>query len=332
MSRAWREDSTNCSTTGRRVRMRVQPPPAGDVAQHEAGSSLVEVALQPVAQRLGLPAIDLERLGEHRGRERFVGDEEQGLEGAGLMTPCLLGSVAIAHRTLDLNPSTRPRYHRTSRLVRARPFLHGTARGWPGIAPPRGSARRSRPPGRGTSRPRPISVIRSSSVVIASATVYRTGVTWERSRVGGGRSSAAAIVASCSGRRCVHRVGVQVRELRSGSDVAREVPGLVLEPARDLERDLAERRELERSRVGEVGRPAQQVLFVELRVLRGEAGHLELQQHGADREEPRGLLEVPAVGVLRVGEVAIGHAWRPRRRRRRPSARGSARRASGTDP
>ena len=91
-----------------------------------------------------------------------------------------------------------------------------------------------------------------------------------------------------------------MRVLGTGSHVAREEPGLVLETSGHLDGDPPEGSKFDRPRVREVGRRAEEVLLVQLGVLGRQPGDLQLEKHGADREEPGRLLEVPGGGVLRV--------------------------------
>ena len=124
--------------------------------------------------------------------------------------------------------------------------------------------------------------------------------------MGGGRSSWAATRARSSATMRLHRVRVQVGVLGTGTDVPGEEPRLVLQASRELDRHPAERRQLDAPRVREVGRRAEQVLLVLLGVPRHQPADLQLQEHGADRQEPRRLLQVPPLGLLRVGEVSVG--------------------------
>ena len=61
--------------------MRGDPPPAGDVTEHESGSPGLVVGSQAAQGRLhGLPVL-LEDLGERPGRDGLVAHEQHGLEG-----------------------------------------------------------------------------------------------------------------------------------------------------------------------------------------------------------------------------------------------------------
>ena len=105
VSRAWRDDSTNCSTTGAVSGCVYRRHPPATLRSSRPDPRSLEVTLELIAQRLGVAATDAEGLGEHRGREWLVGDEEQRFQSACVSRRC--GPVvAIAHRS---HASRRPR-------------------------------------------------------------------------------------------------------------------------------------------------------------------------------------------------------------------------------
>src|SRR3990172_7143266 len=99
-----------------------------------------------------------------------------------------------------------------------------------------------------------------------------------------------------------------MRELGRRTNVASEVCCLVFESARDVESDPAERRELDAPCVGQIRRDAEEILLVGDLVARHEPPALHLPKDRADGQEPRRLLQGPALHVLRPLEEPVGHS------------------------